>query len=452
MDSKPGGGNGKSRVLLGKYEVGRLLGRGTFAKVYHGRSVSDGSCVAVKVLDKPEVVGTGAGPRVLREVSAMRGLSHPNVLRLLEVMATRSKIYLVMELAPGGDLLSLLTRSRGGRLPEPAARRYLLQIVAALRYCHARGVAHRDVKPQNLLLARDGALKLSDFGLAALAEQRGRDGRLHTACGTPAYAAPEVALRRAGAGYDGARADAWSCGVILFVLLAGRLPFDDANIPLMYRRIHRRDYAFPPWVSPAARRVVARLLDPNPETRLTIEALAEHPWFKRSLSLDSQLSLMGAPADRAEPEPPRAAASAMNAFEIISLSAGLDLSGLFDEGSGRTRRRRRGRRFTSTEPAARVVARVEEAGRKLGFAVGRRKEGARGIGGLGWALSVEVAEVAPPLILVQLTPEYGGGGGGGGGGRGGGDGYEEEEEFAWAELRSELGDVAVAWHGGEDDE
>ncbi|XP_020091694.1 LOW QUALITY PROTEIN: CBL-interacting protein kinase 7-like [Ananas comosus] len=430
MDSKPGGGNGKSRVLLGKYEVGRLLGRGTFAKVYHGRSVSDGSCVAVKVLDKPEVVGTGAGPRVLREVSAMRGLSHPNVLRLLEVMATRSKIYLVMELAPGGDLLSLLTRSRGGRLPEPAARRYLLQIVAALRYCHARGVAHRDVKPQNLLLARDGALKLSDFGLAALAEQRGRDGRLHTACGTPAYAAPEVALRRAGAGYDGARADAWSCGVILFVLLAGRLPFDDANIPLMYRRIHRRDYAFPPWVSPAARRVVARLLDPNPETRLTIEALAEHPWFKRSLSLDSQLSLMGAPA---APPP-------MNAFEIISLSAGLDLSGLFDEGSGRTRRRRRGRRFTSTEPAARVVARVEEAGRKLGFAVGRRKEGARGIGGLGWALSVEVAEVAPPLILVQLTPEYGGGGGGG------------SEEFAWAELRSELGDVAVAWHGGEDDE
>ncbi|XP_020102086.1 CBL-interacting serine/threonine-protein kinase 5-like [Ananas comosus] len=103
----------------------------------------------------------------------------------------------------------------------------LLQIVAALRYCHVHGVAHRDVKPQNLLLACDGALKLSDFGIAPLVEQRGRDGRLRTA-------------------YDGAHAEAWSCGVILFVLLAGRLPFDDANIPLMYRRIHRRDYAFPP--------------------------------------------------------------------------------------------------------------------------------------------------------------------------------------------------------------
>nr|CAD1841701.1 unnamed protein product [Ananas comosus var. bracteatus] len=414
MDSKPGGGNGKSRVLLGKYEVGRLLGRGTFAKVYHGRSVSDGSCVAVKVLDKPEVVGTGtgAGPRVLREVSAMRGLSHPNVLRLLEVMATRSKIYLVMELAPGGDLLSLLARSRGGRLPEPAARRYLLQIVAALRYCHARGVAHRDVKPQNLLLARDGALKLSDFGLAALAEQRGRDGRLHTACGTPAYAAPEVALRRAGAGYDGARADAWSCGVILFVLLAGRLPFDDANIPLMYRRIHRRDYAFPPWVSPAAR-------------RLGLAALAHGRTGGSG----------GAGA------PPRRRLRHERLRDHLALGGAGPL-GAVRRGEREDEEEEEGRRFTSTEPAARVVARVEEAGRKLGFPVGRRKEGARGIGGLGWALSVEVAEVAPPLILVQLTPEYGGGG----------DGYEEEEEFAWAELRAELGDVAVAWHGGEDDE
>nr|CAD1837550.1 unnamed protein product [Ananas comosus var. bracteatus] len=206
----------------------------------------------------------------------MRGLSHPNALRLLEVMATRSKICLVTfreeaevratargaggrghaagtargwAPAPSRGGLQCWRRGAragagegrtGGRRGKRGTARGLrggqgagdgagheirrgaraatdlLQIVTALRYCHVRGVAHRDVKPQNLLLARDGALKLFDFGLAALAKQRGRDGRLRTACGTLAYA----------------------------------LPFDDANIPLMSRRIHRRDYAFPPWVSP----------------------------------------------------------------------------------------------------------------------------------------------------------------------------------------------------------
>ncbi|OAY79578.1 CBL-interacting serine/threonine-protein kinase 4, partial [Ananas comosus] len=238
----------------------------------------------------------------------MRGLSHPNALRLLEVMATRSKICLVTfreeaevratargagaagtararrggRGALGGWAPVLAPRGEGGRrrgadrgrrgergtarglrgghgagdgaehglrrgrggpgTPRVQRRRrggglhgvHRAKIVATLRYCHARGVAHRDAKPQNLLLARDGALKLSDFGLAALVEQRNRNGRLRTACGTLAYTVL-------------ARAEAWSCGVILFVLLAGQLPFDDANIPLMSRRIHRHDYAFPPW-------------------------------------------------------------------------------------------------------------------------------------------------------------------------------------------------------------
>ncbi|KAL6637256.1 hypothetical protein ACP70R_024828 [Stipagrostis hirtigluma subsp. patula] len=416
--------------LLGKYELGRLLGRGTFAKVYQARCLAGGDPVAVKVLDKPELAATGMAARVLREVSAMQRLRHPNVLRLHEVLATRSKVYLVMELAPGGDLLSRLASLPARRLPEHAARRVFLQLVSALIYCHARGVSHRDVKPQNVLLDADGNLKVSDFGLAALPDSLRDDGRLHTACGTPAFAAPEVLRRKA---YDGAKADAWSCGVILFTLLAGRLPFDDSNIADMCRKAHRREYAVPRWVSQPARRLVARLLDPNPATRLAVAELASHPWFKRSLSVDSQLGgLLGGQPERelAFQAPP-----ALNAFDIISMSPGLDLSGMFGES-----RRSREKRFMTTATPEQTVERLGRAGAKLGyFMVGKKGVERLPLGGLSLsglvAMSMEMSEVSPALMLVELRLE-------------GGDG-DEVEAFGWEELRAELGDVAMAWHGCE---
>ncbi|KAF8721876.1 hypothetical protein HU200_022820 [Digitaria exilis] len=433
-------GNGKTgSPLLGKYELGPLLGRGTFAKVYRARCLAGGDPVAVKVLDKPELTATGMAARVLREVSAMRRLRHPNVLRLHEVLATRSKVYLVMELAPGGDLLSRLASLPTRRLPEHAARRVFAQLVSALVYSHARGVFHRDVKPQNVLLDAAGNLKVSDFGLAALlpptaggsprdaaAEDDGRsDLLLNTACGTPAFTAPEVLRRKA---YDGAKADAWSCGVILFVLLAGHLPFDDANIADMCRKAHRREYSVPSWVSPPARRLVSRLLDPNPATRLAVAELASHPWFKRSLSVDSQLGgLMGGQAER---ELAFQVPAALNAFDIISMSPGLDLSGLFVES-----RHAREKRFMTTASPEETVERLGQAGTKLGyFMVGKKGVERLPLGGLTGmvAMSMEMAEVSPELMLVELRLE-------------GGD-DDEVEEFGWEELRVELGDVVTAWH------
>lgn len=422
-------------VLLGKYELGRVLGRGTFAKVYHARALSDGTNVAIKVLDKPEAVCSGMAPRILREVSAMSRLSHPNIVRLHEVMATKSKIYLVMEHARGGELFARI--SRRGRLPEPMARRYFQQLVSALRFCHARGVSHRDVKPQNLLLDRDGNLKISDFGLSALPEHV-KDGLLHTACGTPAYTAPEVIRRK---GYDGAKADAWSCGVILFVLLAGFLPFDDANLPLMYRKIQKRDYEFPPWFPPSAKRVVFRLLDPNPETRLTIEGVMELPWFKRSLSVDSQLSLMENEEDTTTKKMMIRTIS-MNAFDIISLSKGLDLSGMFEGG------RVREQRFTTKETVEKVSERIREVGMKLGYEFENRKGGIVGVGKDGSVLKVEVSEVAPPLLLVELKEEgssvhvsdHGDVDNGNG------------ERVKWDKMRRELADIVFAWHNLDDDD
>ena len=266
--------------MLGKYELGRMLGQGTFAKVYYARDLSaaaagsgsgsgsgagGGSSVAIKVIDKARLRRTeGMVEQLRREISIMRMVRHPNVVGIREVLASRSRVFVVMEYARGGELFAKVAR---GRLTEDHARRYFQQLVAAVGFCHRRGVAHRDLKPENLLLDEEGRLKVTDFGLAALPEQLRHDGLLHTQCGTPAYVAPEVLRKR---GYDGARADLWSCGVVLYVLLCGSLPFQHDNYAKMYQKIFKADYQVPPWVSGDARRLIARLLVVDPAKRASV--------------------------------------------------------------------------------------------------------------------------------------------------------------------------------------
>ncbi|KAK8307723.1 hypothetical protein V6Z11_D02G005300 [Gossypium hirsutum] len=221
----------KGVVLMGRYEIGRLLGQGTFAKVHRARNLETGMNVAIKIVDKEKVLKVGMIDQIKREISVMRLVRHPNVIELYEVMATKTKIYFVMEYAKGGELFNKVVK---GKLKEDAARKYFQQLISAVDFCHSRGVCHRDLKPENLLLDENCNLKVTDFGLSALAESKQQDGLLHTTCGTPAYVAPEVINRR---GYDGCKADIWSCGVILYVLLAGYLPFQDSNLMEMYRKI-----------------------------------------------------------------------------------------------------------------------------------------------------------------------------------------------------------------------
>lgn len=413
------------KLLLGKYQLGRLLGRGAYAKVYHARSLEDDMGVAIKVIDKSKVAGTTMEPRILREVSVMRRLSHPNIVKLHEVMATKSKIYMVMEHAKGGELFTQI--SRDGPLTEPVARRYFQQLVSAVHYCHSKGVTHRDIKPQNILLDHDGNLKVSDFGLSALPELL-RDGLLHTSCGTPAFTAPEVVRRK---GYDGAKADAWSCGIILFLLLAGYLPFNEANIAVMYQKMYLRDFEFPCWISKSAQRVISRLLDPNPQNRITIEELIRISWFKRSLQ-SNQASFDLSPHEdllntcKAPEEvkfDPIETAQTMNAFDIISLSSGLDLSGLF-EGAVK-----RAKRFTSMESTEKILKRLEDLGAALGYKVDWKKGVVLVKQQL--ILSVSILEVAPSLLLVEVKVI--------------GDNGTEFEELFQGELKSQLEDLVFEW-------
>lgn len=417
-----------SPTILGKYQLTRLLGRGSFAKVYQARSLLDGVTVAVKIIDKSKTVDAAMEPRIIREIDAMRRLhNHPNILRIHEVMATKTKIHLVVEFAAGGELFSAL--SRRGRLSESTARRYFQQLVSALRFCHRNGAAHRDLKPQNLLLDADGNLKVSDFGLSALPEHL-KNGLLHTACGTPAYTAPEI-LRRSG-GYDGSKADAWSCGLILYVLLAGYLPFDDLNIPAMYKKISRRDYRFPDWISKRARFVIYRLLDPNPETRMSLEALFGNEWFKKSLKDEAEKSVFGFDYGKEGKD------LGLNAFHIISMSSGLDLSGLFETTSlegGKNNTDRREKRFICSTKMEVVEEKVKEVGRVLGFKVEVGKNSAIGLVKGKVVLVVEVFEIMPSqLVLVSVNVVEGG---------------LEFEDNHWGDLKAALQDLVLSWHNQE---
>ena len=168
--------------------MGRLLGQGTFAKVYHARNIITGMSVAIKITGKDKILKVGMIDQIKREISAMRLTRHPHVVELYEVMASKTKIYFVMEYVKGGELLNKVSK---GKLKQDDARRYFQQLISVVDYCHSRGVCHRDLKPENLLLDENGNLKVTDFGLSALAETKHQDGLLHTTCGTPAYVAPD---------------------------------------------------------------------------------------------------------------------------------------------------------------------------------------------------------------------------------------------------------------------
>ncbi|KAK8679696.1 hypothetical protein V6N13_145134 [Hibiscus sabdariffa] len=405
----------KIKRRVGKYEMGRTLGEGTFAKVKFARNSETGEPVAIKILDKEKVLKHKMAEQIKREIATMKLIKHPNVVRLYEVMGSKTKIFIVLEFVTGGELFDKIVNN--GRMREDEARKYFHQLINAVDYCHSRGVYHRDLKPENLLLDAYGNLKISDFGLSALSKQVRDDGLLHTTCGTPNYVAPEVLD---DGGYDGATADLWSCGVILFVLLAGYLPFDDSNLMNLYKKISAAEFTCPPWLSFSAMKFIARILDPNPMTRITIPEILKDEWFKKDYKPpvfeakdDTNLDDVEAvfkdyeehhvTTERREEQP-----TAMNAFELISMSKGLNLNNLFDAEEGFKKETR----FTSKCPANEIIHKIEEAARPLGFDVHKKnykmrlenlKAGRKG----NLNVATEIFQVAPCLHMVEVRKAKG---------------------------------------------
>ncbi|KAK9864289.1 hypothetical protein WJX84_010483 [Apatococcus fuscideae] len=408
------------RKKVGSYYLGRTLGEGAYAKVKYGRHVETKEEVAIKVLDKAALVQASMVGQIKREISILQNLHHPNIVDLKEVMASQDKIYMVMELVPGGELFDQVIAD--GPFKESQSRRVFQQLLDGLEYCHVQGIYHRDLKPENVLLAKDGSVKLSDFGLGALpASAQSGDGLLRTACGTPNYVAPEVLQRQ---GYAGAPADLWSLGVVLFAVCAGCLPFEETNLARLYHRISRADYRCPPWFSEGLQDLITRLLQPDPAQRWTVEQLRQHAWVRPGykptpgrapppLNLPSASDIFQADVklhilsqeERASARElvmgPSTSPRKLNAFELINVA--LDISAMFERRGDVIRRHTR---FTSKEPAESIIANLEGATERLGGRVQHRDstrtrltvQGKRG----RLSVAVEVLPIVPGISMVEV--------------------------------------------------
>ncbi|KAK6945113.1 Protein kinase domain, partial [Dillenia turbinata] len=401
---------------IGKYEVGRTIGEGTFAKVKFARNTETGQSVAIKIMAKSAILKHRMVDQIKREISIMKIVRHPNIVRLHEVLAGPTKIYIILEFVTGGELFDKIVHQ--GRLSENESRRYFQQLIDAVAHCHSKNVYHRDLKPENLLLDSHGNLKVSDFGLSALAQDG--VGLLHTTCGTPNYVAPEVLSHQ---GYDGSAADIWSCGVILFVIMTGYLPFDETDLPTLYKKISAADFSCPYWFSPGSRSLIHKILDPNPKTRMTIEGIKRDPWFRinyvpvrhkedEEVNLDDVRAVFDDIEDQYVSEKVEhhdGGPLIMNAFEMITLSQGLNLSALFDRRQDYVKRQTR---FVSRHPAKSIISTIEAVAESMNLKVHTRNyktrlEGVSANNAGQFAVVLEVFEVAPSLFMVDVRKAAG---------------------------------------------
>mmetsp|Transcript_20467 Transcript_20467/g.44711 ORF Transcript_20467/g.44711 Transcript_20467/m.44711 type:complete len:359 (+) Transcript_20467:114-1190(+) len=263
---------------LERYELIRDLGSGNFGIAKLMRDRVTGELVAIKFIERGERVDRN----VEREIVNHRMLNHPNIIGFKEVFLTPSHLGIVMEFAAGGELFERIVRA--GRFTEDEARYFFQQLISGVDYCHRSGVCHRDLKLENTLLDGNPAprLKICDFGYSKSA----LDSQPKSTVGTPAYIAPEVLQRKE---YNGQTADVWSCGVTLYVMLAGAYPFEDPTDPRNFRKTIQRimsvSYAFPADVpvSVECLDLLSRIFVGNPLARITMSDIRRHPWFLKNL-------------------------------------------------------------------------------------------------------------------------------------------------------------------------
>ncbi|XP_007246028.2 MAP/microtubule affinity-regulating kinase 4 isoform X1 [Astyanax mexicanus] len=255
---------------IGNYRLLKTIGKGNFAKVKLARHILTGREVAIKIIDKTQLNPTSL-QKLFREVRIMKGLNHPNIVQLFEVIETEKTLYLIMEYASGGEVFDYLVAH--GRMKEKEARAKFRQIVSAVHYCHQKNIVHRDLKAENLLLDADSNIKIADFGFS---NEFTLGNKLDTFCGSPPYAAPELFQ---GKKYDGPEVDIWSLGVILYTLVSGSLPFDGQNLKELRERVLRGKYRVPFYMSTDCEGILRRFLVLNPTKRCTLEQIMKDKWM-----------------------------------------------------------------------------------------------------------------------------------------------------------------------------
>ncbi|VDK77885.1 unnamed protein product [Litomosoides sigmodontis] len=286
LEGKPPRSINDARIA-GLYDLQKTIGKGHFAVVKLASHVFTGEKVAVKVIDKTKFDSSMAS-HLIKEVRCMKLVRHPNIVRLYEVIDTQTKLFLILELGDY-DMYDFITKHADKGCPENEAQQYFCQIIKAIDYCHQLHVVHRDLKPENVVFfERLGMVKLTDFGFS---NKFVPGEQLETACGSLAYSAPEILL---GDAYDAPAVDVWSLGVILYMLLCGRLPFQEANDSETLTKILDCKYSLPDTLSSHARHLISRMLVKDVQKRAALSEITSNSWVKAGdLGLAQILPMVG---------------------------------------------------------------------------------------------------------------------------------------------------------------
>ena len=268
---------------LSFYKYGRVIGRGAFGKVNIGLNILTGRIVAIKSFNKKNIINEASKNKILYETNLMRGLCHPSVTKILETFECEKYMLIIMEYISGGNLQNFVKKRR--KLCEKTAKILFRQIIQGIRYIHSRGIVHRDIKLENILLDLNNIIKICDFGVGKLIKP---NTILKDQCGTPVYMAPEILK---GNGYKGFPVDVWSAGVALYIMLSGTLPFNkDKDHDLEYSILNNNIKEIKD-ISDEGNNLLKNILEKDPNKRYTCNQILEHPWLNSNLVDDENPDL-----------------------------------------------------------------------------------------------------------------------------------------------------------------
>ena len=277
-----GRNGGNSNKTIGHIRLGAILGQGGFGQVMLGYDTQKKMDVAVKFIDKKLIKENDLLPYVEREIEVMKKLKHAHVVTLLSVINSNKGYYLVMELASNGELFDRIVESK--RFDEATARKYFQELISALSYCHKKGIVHRDLKAENLLVGKNHELLVCDFGLSRYVSAAQFDDKkvvFTSLAGSVDYQAPEVIKEE---GYQGYSCDIWSCGVILFFMMCGYLPFATNTTEETYTRILNCQYNKDnKYLTEGVKSLLRGILVVDPKNRMSMDDIIAHPWFRVDL-------------------------------------------------------------------------------------------------------------------------------------------------------------------------
>ena len=257
---------------IDQYKLGEKLGEGTFGTVYLATHKLTKQKVAIKIIEKKKLRKEIDKVRLEREITILKKLHHSNIINLYSTIETNSQIYLIQEYASGKELFDYIIQKK--KLCEKETLKYFQQIISGIEYIHKLGICHRDLKPENIILTLNNEIKIIDFGLSNFYN---KNQLLKSVCGSPCYAAPEILK---GNIYSGLKIDIWSCGIILYMMITGNLPFNDNNQISLYKQIIQGKYYIPSFVPKKLSDLIKNILVTNPKKRFNLNDIKEHSWFK----------------------------------------------------------------------------------------------------------------------------------------------------------------------------